>query len=189
MNEQPEGTEATADVAIGRAVGRLRATAGWTQQELADRMRARGWPWTQPAVAKVELGKRPVRLSEAKDLAQLLGVKTQDLLVSPLDDMIFTLLSREAEARSVAERATHEAISARQQCRTLDEIRRAAAGERVYFGPEPLLGVGDAFGQLPWSETCAILRQLGASEPTIAKLTTVYNRRSEERRVGKECPV
>ena len=179
MSGQPEELETSVDVAIGRAVVRLRTSAGWTQQELADHMRTRGWPWTQPAVAKVELGKRPVRLAEAKDLAQLLGVKTQDLLASPLDDTISTLRSREGEAMRLIEKATQDASRARQQYRTLDEIRRAAAGERIYFGPSPLLGVADAFGQLPWSETCAILRQLGASEPQIAQLTKIYRRTNE----------
>ena len=170
MSGQPEELETTVDVAIGRAVVRLRTSAGWTQQELADRMRTRGWPWTQPAVAKVELGKRPVRLAEAKDLAQFLGVKTQDLLVAPLDDAIDSLRSREAEAMKTAAKAEREIHRCREGYETLDEIRRADAGERVYFGPEPWAGVINAFRQLSWDETSAILRQLGASEAEVTRL-------------------
>lgn len=45
-----------------------------SQQALADRMRERGWKWSQATVWAVEKGERPLRLAEAMDLAQILGM-------------------------------------------------------------------------------------------------------------------
>lgn len=53
------------DERIGAALKAARIGASITQQGMADTMRIFGHDWTQPAVAKIELGKRPIRLSEA----------------------------------------------------------------------------------------------------------------------------
>lgn len=57
---------------IGRNVATYRGEM--SQQALADAMRERGWKWSQATVWSVEKGERPVRLSEAFDLAAVLSL-------------------------------------------------------------------------------------------------------------------
>lgn len=64
------------DMSIGRSVSAFRGDM--SQQALADKMRERGWKWSQATVWSVEKGERPLRLAEAMDLAQILGIR--DLL-------------------------------------------------------------------------------------------------------------
>lgn len=59
------------DEAIGSAVGRIRGER--SQQWVADQMRERGHKWAQATVWNVESGRRPLRLSEAETLADVLG--------------------------------------------------------------------------------------------------------------------
>jgi transcriptional regulator with XRE-family HTH domain len=63
---------ATSDEQIGRNVARLRGEM--SQKELASKMRARGWKWSQATLWAVEKGERPLRLTESEDLAEVLGV-------------------------------------------------------------------------------------------------------------------
>lgn len=44
-----------------------------SQQELADKMRAAGFKWSQATVWSVESGERPLRISEAIAVAQCCG--------------------------------------------------------------------------------------------------------------------
>jgi len=72
------------DAEIGRALVRLRGSR--SQQFLADRMRERGWRWSQATVWSVEKGDRPLRLAEAVDVAEVLGADSvADLVGAPLD--------------------------------------------------------------------------------------------------------
>jgi hypothetical protein len=59
------------DQLIGENLQRSRGDR--TQQWVADEMRALGHQWSQATVWSVEKGKRPLRLTEAQDLAQILG--------------------------------------------------------------------------------------------------------------------
>ena len=43
-----------------------------SQVHLADEMAARGWPWRQQTVTRVETGRRMVRLGEAMAVAEIL---------------------------------------------------------------------------------------------------------------------
>ncbi|MDQ1536137.1 MAG: hypothetical protein QOE58_530 [Actinomycetota bacterium] len=61
-----------------------REGAGVSQEELADRMTARGFGFSQATVWKIEQGKRPVRISEAEALADAIGgLSVQTLLAKP----------------------------------------------------------------------------------------------------------
>ena len=66
---------------IGANVVTLRGAT--SQQAIADQMRARGWSWAQATVWSLEIGKRPLRLLEAQDLAEVLGVSLDELLRPP----------------------------------------------------------------------------------------------------------
>lgn len=58
------------DATLGHAVARHRMDAGMDQYSLADMLtEATGQRWTQSLLSKIELGARPVRLSEAYALA------------------------------------------------------------------------------------------------------------------------
>ena len=59
-----------------------RGTRGWTQGELADRLTKKGIPLAQQTIAKVEAGARPLRLSEAAVLSDVLGVEIGDLFTT-----------------------------------------------------------------------------------------------------------
>lgn len=69
----------TDDARIGRTVQQLREHLGITQARLADDMVGRGHPWHQQTVVKTEKGLRPIRLTEACDLATLLHVELEQL--------------------------------------------------------------------------------------------------------------
>lgn len=60
------------DDQIGKNLTRLRGEM--SQAELAERMRERGYKWSQATVWSVEKGERPLRLTEAEDIAAVLGV-------------------------------------------------------------------------------------------------------------------
>lgn len=59
------------DEQIGRNFARMRGDR--PQSEIASAMRERGYKWSQATVWAVEKGERPLRLSEAFDLDQVLG--------------------------------------------------------------------------------------------------------------------
>jgi transcriptional regulator with XRE-family HTH domain len=101
---------------IGETVRRLRGRR-WSQTELGAAMRARGHMWSQSAVSTTELGRRPLLLLEAVDLADLLGVP----LTALLDPAEEPLLDEYIAAQQAAQAA---------QAR-LDEVR--AAWQRQYL--------------------------------------------------------
>jgi transcriptional regulator with XRE-family HTH domain len=59
---------------VGANLQRLRKAAWWSQADLADQLAARGLPFGQPTVLKVEKGARPLKLEEACAIAETLGV-------------------------------------------------------------------------------------------------------------------
>ena len=61
---------------------RLRAARqerGMTQIDLADQMAELGFPWSQPTVARVERGRRPLSLAEAHALMDILELNRGNL--------------------------------------------------------------------------------------------------------------
>lgn len=59
------------DHAIGQNLVRLRGDV--SQEELADEMRGRGYKWSKATIWSIEQGTRPLRLSEAMDVLDVLG--------------------------------------------------------------------------------------------------------------------
>lgn len=68
------------DRSIGRSVTAYRERRDLSQQAVADVMRDRGWKWSQATLWATERGDRPLRLAEAVDLAEILGVHVDHLL-------------------------------------------------------------------------------------------------------------
>ncbi|MFF1540461.1 helix-turn-helix domain-containing protein [Microbacterium sp. NPDC058269] len=52
-----------------------RAKADMSQKELAAAMTDRGFKWSQATISQIEKGERPLRLSEADHLAELIGFR------------------------------------------------------------------------------------------------------------------
>ncbi|MGC5078145.1 helix-turn-helix transcriptional regulator [Agrococcus sp. DT81.2] len=91
------------DAQIGRNLARLRGEL--SQQDLAGRMRERGWKWSQATVWSIEKGERPLRLAEARAVA--------DIVLKPLDLLLWTDGASEIMARQQAvKRASDEVTEA-----------------------------------------------------------------------------
>lgn len=54
---------------LGRRLKVLRGERGWSQERLAEELRARGFQMHQMTVSKIETGRRPVTVSEVFELA------------------------------------------------------------------------------------------------------------------------
>lgn len=76
---------AVTDFAFGRAVEYARDAAHLGQQDLAERLRARGLNWSRVTVSKVETGNRTVKASELPILADALGTEVHDLFSTAED--------------------------------------------------------------------------------------------------------
>jgi transcriptional regulator with XRE-family HTH domain len=61
------------DILVARNARVMRAYRQMRQQDVADRMRERGYQWAQQTVQQVEAGRRPLLLNEAHDLAGVFG--------------------------------------------------------------------------------------------------------------------
>jgi ribosome-binding protein aMBF1 (putative translation factor) len=68
--------EPQTDEQIGTDVATARERAGLSQKELAAAMTDRGFKWAQATVSQIEKGERPLRLSEADHLAELIRFRT-----------------------------------------------------------------------------------------------------------------
>ena len=63
----------------GRELRRLRLARGWSQEQVAERMKAFGYDWHQTLIGRIEAAQRPLRLNEAADLASLFEVPLEAL--------------------------------------------------------------------------------------------------------------
>lgn len=62
------------DVEIGRRIRQAREKSGMSQRQVAEAMAQRGHSWLQNTLTRTETGDRPIRLTEAVDMARILGV-------------------------------------------------------------------------------------------------------------------
>lgn len=97
-----------------------------SQKVLAEQMRDRGWSWAQATVSSVEKGERPLRLTEAEDLADLLGV--------PINAFLQDWRERLEAAQQRLVRLTHQAQEA---ARELDAV--TVEGQPLGEEHQPLL--------------------------------------------------
>ena len=98
---------ASTDEQIGRNLVRLRGDI--SQKDLADKMRDFGWKWSQATVWSIEKGERPLRLTEAIDLAGILAV-SMDALIG--DDDVVDDMYRANAYQNQARRAQVETRTA-----------------------------------------------------------------------------
>jgi transcriptional regulator with XRE-family HTH domain len=134
------------ELLAGRNLRALRNARQWSLLEVAERMRAFGYTWHQTVVAKIETGKRPLRLAEAIDLASLYGATLTDLIgamgpgftltAGELDPQIELARKRVKEAadryqaaKDAATVATHASFRAQHEQDQAAERRRYAEME------------------------------------------------------------
>ena len=98
----------------------LRERQGVSQVKLAQEMAARGWPWRQQTVTRLENGQRMIRFGDAIALASILGVSL-DRFTRPVSEAIEVEKIRAASARL---RESCEAVAAA-VCHLLDAQRTA----------------------------------------------------------------
>ena len=117
---------ATTDAHIGATVQELRERLGLTQVRLAEAMAGRGHAWHQQTVVKTEKGLRPLRLTEACDLASVLHVDLP--VLAGLEDVHTAHLAVRGhlDRAEEAERALAAAEAAAEAART--SLRIAARG-------------------------------------------------------------
>lgn len=100
------------DVVFARQMQQLREALGWSQGELARRMVEAGFPnYSQMTVSRTEKAARPIRLSEARVIAQILGSSVDEMLRTEQDaDAVHRTL---LDARSALIDAQEELTKAR----------------------------------------------------------------------------
>jgi transcriptional regulator with XRE-family HTH domain len=111
----------------------IREERGMSQGRLADEMAARGWPWRQQTVTRVETGRRMVRLGEAKAVAEILETSL-DMLTMPTDEArVIEHLADSIRRVKVPYRliagATDELLRAREVLRTHPVVAAADPAE------------------------------------------------------------
>lgn len=71
---------------FGANVRRARERAGWTQGDLADRLKA--YSMTRDKILRLESGTRPTPLEEAAGISQVLGYRLDELLLPERDSSL-----------------------------------------------------------------------------------------------------
>ena len=124
-----------------------RTARGWTQQELVDRLGELGEPMDRTTLAKIEKGKREVRLDELVAIAAALDVAIVHLLfpiggdktMQPVDETGAPLRGREKRGPLVAlaPRLTVTQVKARRWARGELPLYRTLASFRSYVEQSP----------------------------------------------------
>lgn len=153
-------------------MARLRKKKSLTQEGLAGALPELGW--TQQTVARIEKGKRSLRLAEAIELSSFFDVTVETLVSGTLDVTIEQLKVRQGEAEFMAKDRSSAAARYAEQIRRLQRLERAAKGETIDLGADPQRDIYKTFLGLPWPEVSAILSSLGVPEATLDALAAHY---------------
>jgi transcriptional regulator with XRE-family HTH domain len=135
------------DSIFARRLREVRQQAGVTQQQLAARMTEVGHKLHRSAVAKVELGERPVTIGEAVQLAGVLGVPLMELIT---DRGAATELERQHAARveaQIAVRSLQHEAAERHKLLEEQQILYDNVVDRLKAAQQRLRELG---GELPW---------------------------------------
>lgn len=91
---------------VSGAVQRLRTERGWSQAELAEKMRERGFTKFHPTtISRIEKGDRPVRIAEALGLARVLGTSVARMMVPTEDAKVLDQLFAAVDDHTAVENA------------------------------------------------------------------------------------
>ena len=92
---------------VGRRVATARTTAGFSQKQLAEAMRARGFTWSQATVWALERGDRNLRYVEAQALNEEVGFPLDP--ASPPDEELHQLRTFRRSVEALLAPAAHRA--------------------------------------------------------------------------------
>ena len=141
-NTQSVGDLSTlAEEAFGRRIRALRAAAGMTQAELAEKVSHAGMSMKQGMIAKLERGARPTSVGELAVLGQVFGVTPSELLQG---DELSPDVARITELRlrvASAEAAVIELAGRWEQANTALEVGREKLRGRIRVFQECIEGV------------------------------------------------
>lgn len=73
-------TQHSLEAVLATQLRGARLARGWSQAEVAEKMKSRGYDWHQTTVAKTEASARPLRVNELQALASSLGLSLAALL-------------------------------------------------------------------------------------------------------------
>ncbi len=154
-----------------------------SQSELARKLDERGVSMAQQTVAKIEAGTRPLKLTEAAEIAEELGVTVADLL-NPTDLIASRELLKHSEnsiqeALSKLSAAVWEYENARVQAAAMvargdlspdarfrsevDSLRRLVQLKSYDYEAERMYQIHSAMQGLPLDERLAVANLLGVS--------------------------
>ncbi len=123
----------TPEQLVGRQVRLLRQGRGWSQQEVAEKMRAFGYKWSQATVTRLEAATRPIRVNELADLAMLFSVPVTQFLDPRVQGVTWDDLDAlEGEITELAAQRAHfeaELKSHSAMADTAAQARQATAAE------------------------------------------------------------
>lgn len=77
----------SAEANFARRLRVMRESLGLSQADLANRITQAGVPMPQQTVARIEAGKRSIRLNEARLISEILKATLQEMISDPLDGL------------------------------------------------------------------------------------------------------
>lgn len=145
-----------AEESFGHRVRALRAAAGMTQAELADKVSHAGMNMTQGMIAKLERGARPTSVGELAVLGQVFGVPPAQLLEA---DKLSPDIAKLTELRlrlTAAETSVMELASRWEQANTALEVGRQKLRGAMQLFQECIEGViRSSEGEEGWYDAAA----------------------------------
>jgi len=138
------------DAIFARRLREIRQLAGMTQQQLADRMTAVGHKMHRSAIAKIEVGNRPVSIGEAVQSGQL-GAPLMDLVTDAHVDLPEERLHRERVEAMIRVRSLQHEVAERHKY--LDEAKALDLRQ-----PAP----GRPGGGVAWDDAASMEQTLAA---------------------------
>lgn len=122
------------DAVIGANLKRIRGDMN--QADLADEMKRRGHKWSQATVWAVQRGERSLKLAEARDVAEVLGVRVEAFFLASEAEKRFTDVRKALHdlrrARIDLRSAYREWITTKQYA----ELTKLIAENTTYEGAE-----------------------------------------------------
>lgn len=123
----------SAEANFARRLRVTRESLRLSQADMADRITEAGVPMPQQTVARIEAGKRAIRLNEARIISEILKVELQEMISDPLEglapdeisiavgDSVEQMIALDEEISENFQKAQEH----KKQARVLDEERRA----------------------------------------------------------------
>jgi len=136
-------------------------------------MSEEGWKWQQATVWSVESGQRGLLLAEAGALAEVLGIRIDELLYDRLQAIVATLSREERRQHGNAARAAANHRDTEEQLEIFWLLAETVAGHDPLpprTGASLAAAVGGAFSSQDWPDVRDVLAIVGADVSGLAEL-------------------